>query len=52
MHSLDMNLVEPGQCQAQITQNYPHLLEQYNPNTCICGQPFNADVCKVKHHHF
>ncbi|XP_047038564.1 uncharacterized protein LOC124643605 isoform X1 [Helicoverpa zea] len=49
MHSLNVSLLNPGECEAKINQDYPHLLEQYNQDSCVCGQPTNPanNICKV-----
>ncbi|KAJ8706430.1 hypothetical protein PYW08_011056 [Mythimna loreyi] len=49
MHSLNVSLLNPGDCQSKITQDYPHLLEHYEQDSCVCGQPTNPanNVCKV-----
>ncbi|XP_026313889.1 uncharacterized protein LOC113225702 isoform X2 [Hyposmocoma kahamanoa] len=49
MHSLNISLINPGECQAKLQQDYPHLLEQYDQESCACGQPTNPvnNICKV-----
>ncbi|XP_045508504.1 uncharacterized protein LOC123704246 isoform X1 [Colias croceus] len=49
MHSMNVSLINPGECQAKLSSDYPHLLEQYNEDACVCGQPTNPlnNICKV-----
>ncbi|XP_063836491.1 uncharacterized protein LOC135085654 [Ostrinia nubilalis] len=49
MHSLNVSLLNPGECQAKLSSDYPHLLEQYDQDSCACGQPLNPvnNICKV-----
>ncbi|XP_047513640.1 uncharacterized protein LOC125055288 isoform X3 [Pieris napi] len=49
MHSLNVSLINPGECKAKLSSDYPHLLEQYNEDSCVCGQPTNPlnNICKV-----
>ncbi|XP_053621820.1 mucin-19-like [Plodia interpunctella] len=49
MHSVNVSLINPGECQAKLSQDYPHLLEQYNQDSCVCGQPTNPtnNICRV-----
>nr|XP_026483326.1 uncharacterized protein LOC113391550 isoform X1 [Vanessa tameamea] len=49
MHSLNVSLVTPGECQAKLSSDYPHLLDQYDEDSCVCGQPSNPsnNICKV-----
>ncbi|XP_028034984.1 uncharacterized protein LOC114246586 isoform X3 [Bombyx mandarina] len=49
MHSLNVSLINPGECEAKLSQDYPHLLEQYDQDSCACGQPTNPlnNICKV-----
>ncbi|KAL0809431.1 hypothetical protein ABMA28_011611 [Loxostege sticticalis] len=49
MHSVNISLLNPGECQAKLSSDYPHLLEQYEQESCACGQPLNPNnnVCKV-----
>ncbi|XP_049883854.1 uncharacterized protein LOC126379208 [Pectinophora gossypiella] len=49
MHSLNVSLINPGECQAKLQSDYPHLLEQYDQESCACGQPTNPtnNICRV-----
>ncbi|XP_038219853.1 uncharacterized protein LOC119838111 isoform X1 [Zerene cesonia] len=49
MHSMNVSLINPGECQAKLSSDYPHLLEQYSEDSCVCGQPTNPlnNICKV-----
>ncbi|XP_050678226.1 uncharacterized protein LOC126974696 [Leptidea sinapis] len=49
MHSVNVSLINPGECQAKLASDYPHLLEQYSEDSCVCGQPTNPinNICKV-----
>ncbi|XP_022824038.1 uncharacterized protein LOC111354734 [Spodoptera litura] len=49
MHSMNVSLLNPGECESKITQDYPHLLEHYDQESCVCGQPTNPanNICKV-----
>ncbi|CAK1592827.1 unnamed protein product [Parnassius mnemosyne] len=49
MHSINVSLIEPTQCEAKIQQNYPHLLDNYDQESCICGEPSNPlnNICRV-----
>ncbi|XP_052757980.1 serine-rich adhesin for platelets [Galleria mellonella] len=49
LHSVNVSLINPGECQAKLSQDYPHLLEQYDQDSCVCGQPTNPtnNICKV-----
>ncbi|CAH2056053.1 unnamed protein product, partial [Iphiclides podalirius] len=49
MHSVNMSLVEPTECESRLQQDYPHLLDNYDQESCACGQPSNSvdNVCKV-----
>uniref|UniRef100_A0A2H1VC53 SFRICE_015187 n=1 Tax=Spodoptera frugiperda TaxID=7108 RepID=A0A2H1VC53_SPOFR len=49
MHSMNVSLLNPGECESKITQDYPHLLEHYSQDSCVCGQPTNPanNICKV-----
>ncbi|XP_063545439.1 hornerin-like isoform X2 [Cydia strobilella] len=49
MHSINVSLINPGECQAKIAQDYPHLLDQYDQDSCACGQPTNPvnNICRV-----
>lgn len=50
MHSLNVSLINPGECQAKLSSDYPHLLEQYDQNSCACGvptNPVNSNICRV-----
>ncbi|XP_060808890.1 uncharacterized protein LOC106131018 [Amyelois transitella] len=49
MHSINVSLINPGECQAKLSQDYPHLLEQYSQDSCVCGQPTNPtnNICRV-----
>ncbi|XP_046975689.1 uncharacterized protein LOC124541826 isoform X2 [Vanessa cardui] len=49
MHSLNVSLITPGECQAKLSSDYPHLLDQYDEDSCVCGQPSNPlnNICKV-----
>lgn len=49
MHSINVSLINPGECQAKLAQDYPHLLDQYDQDSCACGQPTNPvnNICRV-----
>ncbi|CAG9134325.1 unnamed protein product [Plutella xylostella] len=49
LHSMNISLINPGECQAKLSQDYPHLLEQYDQDSCACGQPTNPinNICRV-----
>ncbi|CAK1546441.1 unnamed protein product [Leptosia nina] len=49
MHSMNVSLINPGECRAKLSSDYPHLLEQYSEDSCVCGQPTNPlnNICKV-----
>ncbi|XP_072948687.1 uncharacterized protein [Epargyreus clarus] len=49
MHSINVSLINPGECQSKLSQDYPHLLEQYDEDSCACGQPTNPlnNICRV-----
>ncbi|KAM3956058.1 LOW QUALITY PROTEIN: uncharacterized protein ACR2FA_010007 [Aphomia sociella] len=49
LHSVNVSLINPGECQAKLSQDYPHLLEQYDEESCVCGQPTNPtnNICRV-----
>ncbi|XP_041971154.1 fibroin heavy chain-like isoform X3 [Aricia agestis] len=49
MHSLNVSLIAPTECQAKLSQDYPHLLEYYDRESCVCGQPTNPlnNICSV-----
>ncbi|XP_050358383.1 uncharacterized protein LOC126778781 isoform X2 [Nymphalis io] len=49
MHSVNVSLLRPGECQAKLSSNYPNLIDKYDKDSCVCGQPSNPlnDICKV-----
>ncbi|XP_045538526.1 uncharacterized protein LOC123722084 [Papilio machaon] len=49
MHSVNVSLIQPDQCESRLQQDYPHLLDNYDRDSCACGQPTNPlnNICKV-----
>ncbi|CAH0601978.1 unnamed protein product [Chrysodeixis includens] len=49
IHGMNVSLLNPGQCENKISQDYPHLRDQYDQESCACGQPTNPanNICKV-----
>ncbi|CAH2101722.1 unnamed protein product [Euphydryas editha] len=49
MHSVNVSLLTPGDCQAKLSSDYPYLLNQYDEESCVCGEPSNPldNICKV-----
>ncbi|XP_023943390.2 uncharacterized protein LOC112049644 isoform X2 [Bicyclus anynana] len=49
MHSLNVSLIRPDDCQTKLASDYPHLLEQYDEDSCVCGEPTNPNnnLCRV-----
>ncbi|XP_026734389.1 uncharacterized protein LOC113498549 isoform X2 [Trichoplusia ni] len=49
IHGLNVSLLNPGQCENKISQDYPHLRDLYDQESCACGQPTNPtnNICKV-----
>ncbi|XP_013176244.1 PREDICTED: uncharacterized protein LOC106124294 isoform X1 [Papilio xuthus] len=49
MHSVNVSLIQPNECESRLQQNYPHLLDNYDRDSCACGQPTNPlnNICKV-----
>ncbi|XP_075988919.1 uncharacterized protein LOC142984921 [Anticarsia gemmatalis] len=49
MHGLNVSLINPGSCQSKLKSDYPHLLDNYEQDSCVCGQPTNPanNICKV-----
>ncbi|KAJ0183014.1 hypothetical protein K1T71_000990 [Dendrolimus kikuchii] len=49
MHAINVSLLNPGECQSKLSSDYPHLLEYYDSESCVCGQPTNPinSICKV-----
>nr|XP_034828108.1 fibroin heavy chain-like isoform X2 [Maniola hyperantus] len=49
MHGLNVSLIRPDDCQAKLSSDYPHLLEQYDQDSCVCGEPSNPqdNICRV-----
>ncbi|VVC92794.1 unnamed protein product, partial [Leptidea sinapis] len=44
MHSVNVSLINPGECQAKLASDYPHLLEQYSEDSCVLGGDFNTQI--------
>ncbi|XP_045538525.1 uncharacterized protein LOC106708339 [Papilio machaon] len=49
MHSVNVSLIQADQCESRLQQDYPHLLDNYDRDSCACGQPTNPlnNICKV-----
>lgn len=49
MHGVNVSLLNPGECQNKLQEDYPHLLDNYDQDSCVCGQPTNPanNICKV-----
>ncbi|OWR43864.1 Serine protease H164 [Danaus plexippus plexippus] len=49
MHSINVSLISPGECQSKLSSEYPHLLDLYDEDSCVCGQPSNPlnNICRV-----
>ncbi|CAB3257379.1 unnamed protein product [Arctia plantaginis] len=49
MHGLNVSLINPQECETKLQEDYPHLLDNYDQDSCVCGQPTNPtnNICKV-----
>ncbi|XP_013136391.1 PREDICTED: uncharacterized protein LOC106101639 isoform X2 [Papilio polytes] len=49
MHSVNVSLIQADECESKLQQDYPHLLDNYDRDSCACGQPTNPlnNICKV-----